>query len=146
MIADAAQKAGNEARLAMSSVASEVNQKAQGLLDQQVGVGAELAHHVAESVRSAADSLEQNAPRLAGMARTAADKVDEISSNLRDKSVNDILRTSSDFTRRQPALVFGLASLAGFFLFRVLKSSPSSPSASYRTPQPSNRAGQFHGA
>lgn len=33
---------------------------------------------------------------------------------------------ASDFTRKQPALVFGLASLAGFLAFRVLKSSPPS--------------------
>jgi hypothetical protein len=42
---------------------------------------------------------------------------------MRGKSVDELMRTASDFTRRQPALVFGLASLAGFVLLRVLKSS-----------------------
>ena len=145
-MAEAARRAGSEAQQAFSSVKSEVNQKAKGFLDQQVAVGADLAHQVADSVRSAAENLDRNAPRLAGMVRSAADKVDEVSSSLREQSLNDILRTSSDFTRRQPALVFGLASLAGFFLFRVLKSSPSSPSGHYRTAQRSdNRSGQFHG-
>jgi len=144
-IAEAARRAGSEAQQAFSSVKSEVNQKAKGFLDQQVAVGADLAHHVADSVRTAAENLDRNSPRLAGMVRSAADKVDEVSSNLREQSLNDILRTSSDFTRRQPALVFGLASLAGFFLFRVLKSSPSSPSGNYRAAQRSNsRSGQFH--
>ena len=40
---------------------------------------------------------------------------------MRDQSVEDFWRSASDFTRKQPAVVFGLASLAGFLLFRVLK-------------------------
>jgi hypothetical protein len=31
---------------------------------------------------------------------------------------------ATDFTRKRSALVFGLASLAGFLAFRVIKSSP----------------------
>jgi hypothetical protein len=49
--------------------------------------------------------------------------VEEFSDDMRGKSVDELMRTASDFTRRQPALVFGLASLAGFVLLRVLKSS-----------------------
>jgi hypothetical protein len=56
------------------------------------------------------------------------------------------MRTASDFTRRQPALVFGLASLAGFMLLRVLKSNP--PGNSRATHFGDERVGgsrQFHG-
>ena len=60
------------------------------------------------------------------------------------------------FTRKQPALMFGLASLAGFLAFRVLKSSPpSDPMNNGFDPMnnrfdPMNnrfegRTGQFHG-
>jgi len=65
--------------------------------------------------------------------RGAAKKVEEFSRDLQGQTVDDLVRTASDFTRRQPAVVFGLASLAGFLLFRVLKSSPPSSSEhSYR--------------
>jgi len=37
--------------------------------------------------------------------------------------VQQLVRTASDYTRKQPALVFGLAALAGFALLRVLKSN-----------------------
>ena len=55
--------------------------------------------------------------------RNAADRAEEFSQDLREQTVDDLIRMASDFTRKQPALVFGLASLAGFLAFRVLKSS-----------------------
>jgi hypothetical protein len=100
------------------------------------------------SARLAADNLDQDAPQLAGLVRSAADRAEEFSQDLRDQSVGDLIRTASDFTRKQPALVFGLASLAGFLAFRVLKSSPPE-SAMEHDPMAERfegRAGQFHGA
>src|SRR6266540_1576453 len=127
-LADVAQQAGGQAKQTASSLASDANQKAKGFLNQQVASGAELAGHVANSARCAADNLDQNAPQLAELVRGAAKRVEEFSRDLRGQTVEDLVRTASDFTRRQPAVVFGLASLAGFLLFRVLKSNPPSSS------------------
>jgi ElaB/YqjD/DUF883 family membrane-anchored ribosome-binding protein len=123
-LADVAQQAGSQAKQTASSLASDANQKAKGFLNQQVASGAELAGHVADSARCAADNLDQNAPQLADLVRGAAKRVEEFSRDLRGQTVEDLVRTASDFTRRQPAVVFGFASLAGFLLFRVLKSNP----------------------
>ena len=123
-LADVAQQAGSQAKQTASSLASDANQKAKGFLNQQVASGAELAGHVANSARCAADNLDQNAPQLAELVRGAAKRVEEFSRDLRGQTVEDLVRTASDFTRRQPAVVFGFASLAGFLLFRVLKSNP----------------------
>jgi ElaB/YqjD/DUF883 family membrane-anchored ribosome-binding protein len=125
-LADVAQQAGSQAKRTASSLASDANQKAKGFLNQQVASGAELAGHVADSARCAADNLDQNAPQLADLVRGAAKKVEEFSRDLQGQTVEDLVRTASDFTRRQPAVVFGLASLAGFLLFRELKSNPPS--------------------
>jgi hypothetical protein len=144
-LADVAQQAGGQARQAATSLASEANQKAKGFLNQKVTVGADFAGHIAESVKCAADNLDQNAPQLAGLVRGAADKVDGFSRDMREQTVEDLVRTASDFTRRQPALVFGLASLAGFFLFRVLKSNPSAPSEAGGYRDSTQRAGVSHG-
>jgi ElaB/YqjD/DUF883 family membrane-anchored ribosome-binding protein len=131
-LADVAQQAGSQAKRTASSLASDANQKAKGFLNQQVASGAELAGHVADSARCAADNLDQNAPQLADLVRGAAKKVEEFSRDLQGQTVEDLVRTASDFTRRQPAVVFGLASLAGFLLFRVLKSdAPSSSEHGY---------------
>ena len=123
-LADVAQQAGSQAKHTASSLASDANQKAKGFLNQQVAAGADLVHHVADSARCAADNLDQSAPQLADLVRGAAKKVEEFSRDLRGQTVEDLVRTASDFTRRQPAVVFGFASLAGFLLFRVLKSNP----------------------
>lgn len=123
-LADVAQQAGSQAKQTASSLASDANQKAKGFLNQQVASGADLAGHVADSARCAADNLDQNAPQLADLVRGAAKRVEEFSRDLRGQTVEDLVRTASDFTRRQPAVVFGFASFAGFLLFRVLKSNP----------------------
>ena len=145
-LADVAQQAGTQAKEAASSLASDANQKAKGFLNQQVASGADLVGHVADSVRSAADNLDHSAPQLAGVVRGAAERVEEFSKDMREQSVEELVRTASDFTRRQPALVFGLASLAGFVLLRVLKSNPPSNS---RDSQPASArfegSRQFHG-
>jgi hypothetical protein len=145
-LADVAQQAGSQAKQAASSLASDANQKAKGFLNQQVASGADLVGHVADSVRSAADNLDHSAPQLAGVVRGAAERVEEFSKDMREQSVEELVRTASDFTRRQPALVFGLASLAGFVLLRVLKSNPPDNS---RDSQPAGArfegSRQFHG-
>jgi ElaB/YqjD/DUF883 family membrane-anchored ribosome-binding protein len=127
-LADVAQQTGSQAKQTASSLASDANQKAKGFLNQQVASGADLAGHVADSARCAADNLDQNAPQLADLVRGAAKRVEEFARDLRGQTVEDLVRTASDFTRRQPAVVFGFASLAGFLLFRVLKSNPPSSS------------------
>jgi ElaB/YqjD/DUF883 family membrane-anchored ribosome-binding protein len=158
-LAEVAQEAGGQAKQAASSLATEANQKAKGLLNQRVAAGADLVNQVAESAKHAADHLDQSAPQLAELVRGAAEKAEEFSQDLRGRSVNELVRTASDFTRRQPALVFGLASLAGFFLFRVIKANPSNGSSQqqpsrYADSRPGLRpeerygegTGQFHGA
>jgi ABC-type transporter Mla subunit MlaD len=152
-VADTAREAGGQAKQAASSLASDATKQAKGFLNMQVGAGADLVDHVVESARAAAESLDHNAPQLAGLVRNAADRAEEFSENLRDQTVDDLIKKASDFTRKQPALVFGLASLAGFLAFRVLKSSVPEPS---REPKRSwehehtserfeGRAGQSHG-
>jgi ElaB/YqjD/DUF883 family membrane-anchored ribosome-binding protein len=120
-LSDAAQAAGRQAKDAASDLAAEANQNVKGLLNDQIAVGAGVADHVAEAIRVAADTLRPDAPRLAGVIRTAAGTIEDFSGAIRGRSVDDLLQTASDFTRRQPAAAFGAAALAGFFLFRVLK-------------------------
>jgi hypothetical protein len=151
-IADVAQQAGTHAKETAASLASDAQQKTKGLLNMQVTAGADLADHVAESAHCAADNLDQNAPQLADLVRGAAERVDQFAQGLRGQTVEDLVRSASDFTRRQPALVFGLASLAGFLAFRVLKSTPPHSSGEARSDDPyrhrqltDERSGKFHG-
>jgi hypothetical protein len=147
-VADAARQAGDQAKQAASSLASDATKQAKGFLNMQVTAGADMVGHVVDSARIAAENLEQEAPQLAGLVRSVADRAEEFSQDLRGRTVENLIRTASDLTRKQPALVFGLASLAGFLAFRVLKSRPpeSAMEHDHMTERFEGRAGQFHGA
>jgi ElaB/YqjD/DUF883 family membrane-anchored ribosome-binding protein len=142
-LSDVAQQAGEQAKQTASSLANEANQKAMGFLNQQVVSGADLVSHVADSAKCAADNLEDKAPQLAELVRDAAGRVEEFSHEVRSKTVDELLRNASEVTRRQPALVFGCASLAGFFLFRLLKAKPDTSS---REPSAPSRLDEYHAA
>jgi ElaB/YqjD/DUF883 family membrane-anchored ribosome-binding protein len=131
-INDVAQAAGERAKETATSLASDANERAKGALNGQIAAGAEWMGYVAEATKAAADSLDRNAPKLSGLVRETAQKVERFSRDVKDQSVEELYQSASDFTRRQPALVFGSAALFGFFLFRLLKTEPRSASAASR--------------
>ena len=133
-----------------SDAAETVTQQTKHLLDGQLGAGADLIAALAGATRRASEDLKQESPQVAELVRTVADRVDGYSDQLRDQSVRDLMRSRwNHFTRKQPALVFGLAALAGFFVWRVVKAAPagssvvSSPSIQ---PYSDNRTKHAHGA
>ena len=70
-----------------------------------------------------ADELEKELPQAASYVHEAADRFERAASALRERSVDDLFRSVSDFARNQPATFFGSAVVAGFALSRFLKSS-----------------------
>lgn len=130
-------QATEAARQAAADTASNVTSQVKDLLDRQVEAGASMIGHVADSAKRVADDLDRDAPQLAGLVRGLADRVAHYADDLRDQTVDELVRSASDFTRRQPALVFGLAALAGFFAFRTLKYTSSSSMISSPSLQPS---------
>jgi ElaB/YqjD/DUF883 family membrane-anchored ribosome-binding protein len=121
---DVARDAGAKARQAAADTASNVTDQVKQALDRQIGTGVNMAGQFASSVRLAADDLAPQSPMLAGAVRGFADRVEDYADGLKDRTVEELVRAASDFTRRQPALVFGLAAVAGFLAFRTVKSAP----------------------
>jgi hypothetical protein len=113
----------DQARQAASDAAASVSGQVKQFLDEQVSGGATMVGHFAGSMKRAADDLDRDAPQLASFVRTFGEQVDGYAENLRGQSVEQLVRSASDFTRRQPALVFGLAALAGFVALRAVKSA-----------------------
>ena len=60
---------------------------------------------------------------IAGLVGALANKVDDFAEDMQDRTVDHLTRSVTDFTRRQPALVFGMAALAGFFVYRAVKNA-----------------------
>ena len=120
---DTARDAGEKAKRAAADAASSMSDHVMGLLNDQLGVGAQSANRFASSMRVAADDLDHENPMLADLVRGFAHNVDHYADRLEDQTVEQLAKSASDLTRRQPALMFGLAALAGFFVFRTFKSA-----------------------
>jgi hypothetical protein len=129
--ADLAGQAAEKVKEAASATAETVTSEIKQLLDRQVEGGAQTLGSIASSARRVADDLDRDSPQVAGVVRAFAGRVDGYARDLHDQSFDQLLKSASDFSRQQPALVFGLAAVAGFFALRVLKSGSSgqSPSA-----------------
>jgi hypothetical protein len=134
---DSAQRVGSE-------TASTITGQVKALLDEKVGDGADVVGYLASSVHTAAEDLDENSPQLASLVRGVADRLDGYATDLRDQSAEQLLRAASNYTRRQPAVVFGLAALVGFFAMRTIKSTP----AQRATPNGGrmSQAGGFYGS
>ena len=142
---DMARDATEQAKNAASATASTVTQNVKDLLDRQIGSGADLAGHFASSVRLAADDLAKESPMVAGFVRSFANTMDGYAEGLQEQSFDQLARTASDFTRREPALVFGLAAVAGFFVFRTMKSSQPTTSPPIQPGQQDLYQRNYHG-
>lgn len=134
---DSAQRVGSE-------VASSITGHVKAMLDEKVGDGADVVGHLANSVHTAAEGLDQNAPQLASLVRGVAHQLDGYAMNLRENSVDQLVSAASNYTRRQPAVVFGLAALVGFFALRTIKSIPERNETA--TKSRLSQAGGFHGS
>jgi hypothetical protein len=69
----------------------------------------------------AADTLDPDAPQLAGFVRGMATSVTELSDTMRGQSPEGLLETASDYVRQNPALVLSAAAICGFALGRLLQ-------------------------
>jgi hypothetical protein len=125
-----ARDAGAKAKEAAADTTFTVTEQVKEMLDKQIGNGANFASQFANSFKVAADDLNQQSPFVAGLVRNFATKIEDYADDLQDQTVDHLARAAADFTRKQPALVFGLAAVAGFFMFRTVKSAQSMPSPS----------------
>ena len=69
--------------------------------------------------------LEKELPHAASYVHEAADRLERAAAELRERSLDDLFASLSQFARNQPATFFGSAVFAGFALSRFLKSSAS---------------------
>jgi ElaB/YqjD/DUF883 family membrane-anchored ribosome-binding protein len=133
MVTKTLQDAGEQTRQAAVSLAAEAGEQAKHLIDEQVGIGAEVADELARSLRLAADNLANTAPLVAGFARLAADRVETFADTVRDQTAEELLATASGYVRGRPMIVFGAAATCGFVLFRLLKAMPQRPITTARS-------------
>lgn len=120
---DAASAATSDAKRYAGSMASDAAAAFTDAVESNKAAGAEAIASVARSAKSAADNFEKQSPQLASVVRNAADGVERISTDIRDRSMGEIIDSISDFAKRQPTAFFGCGILAGVILSRFLASS-----------------------
>jgi hypothetical protein len=111
------------AKTALEAGSVSVKQGARELAEQQKQAGAEQIGGVARAVHGAAREIEQKMPQTASFIHDTATRLEGAAASLRERSVDDLVRSLNGFARTQPAVFFGGAVLAGFALSRFLKSS-----------------------
>jgi hypothetical protein len=116
-------EAVEQTRAAFGDAAETTKDTARGVAEQQKRAGADRIDTLASAVHGAAKEIEPEMPQAAGYIRDAADRLANMSSTLRERSLDDLVGQLGEFARRQPAMFFGGAVLAGVALSRFLKSS-----------------------
>ena len=124
-VADKARDAGEQARRATANVTSTISEPVMDMLNEQLGSGVQSVSRLASSMKLAANDLTQESPVLAGLMGGLADNVASYADRLEGQTVKQLSQSASDFTRRQPAVMMGIAAIAGFFAFRTFKNAGS---------------------
>jgi len=136
--ADTMSDLGDAAKQAADTLVSAATEKLKDIANQQVAAGADLVGHVGKSVRVAGEHLNQQAPYLARFAFSAAQTIEGSADQLRGQSIEGLARSTADFARQRPEIVFGVAAVSGFLLFRLLNAGVSGASG------PASRSGDIY--
>lgn len=111
--------------------AMQAREAATSIAQQQKDYGADQMEGLARAAHGAAEQLEDQLPMAANYVHDAAAKLERASATLRERSIEELLGSVTQFARAQPAVLFGGAIIAGFALSRFLKSSASRSTDDY---------------
>lgn len=121
---NAGESSTREAGASFSPEAKPAREQARTAAEQQKAVSATKAKALADAAQKAADELEPELPLAAAYIRGAAEKLQQASSALEKRSVDELAGALGDAARNRPAAVFGAAAIAGL-AFSLLTKSPA---------------------
>ena len=134
--ADTISDLGSAAKQAADTLVSATTEKLKDAANQDAHPrhAADLVRHVGASVRAAGEHLESDAPQLARLVFNAAETIERSADRLRGQSAEEFARSTAEFARERPEIVFGVAAIGGFLLFRLLNAGISGATGpSYRS-------------
>jgi hypothetical protein len=109
---------------AQGGVMNRVKESAAAQLSSQKERATEGLGSIATAVRQSSEPLRNNKQdMIAEYVEKAADQLEQFSTRLRERDVNDLVKDAQQFARRRPALFVGAAFVAGVAAARFLKSS-----------------------
>jgi ElaB/YqjD/DUF883 family membrane-anchored ribosome-binding protein len=116
-------KSASAAKSAASDFASNAADTFKSAVEDQKKAGAGAIGDVARAAKGAADNFQDRAPELANAVRTVAGRVEGISNDIRDRSINELMNSVTEFAGQKPMAFFGCGILAGLVLSRLLTTS-----------------------
>ena len=114
---------------AARAVDEAVGRKAEEVADRSRQAGADSVARAARAAGAVADSVAADAPAVAEYVRGAAEKIERLAGDLREKKVGELLSSAAEFGRSQPVAMLAGAALVGFALSRVIKAGVAAPAA-----------------
>jgi ABC-type transporter Mla subunit MlaD len=120
---EAASKAVSGARASVAEFAGNAADTFKSSVEDQKTAGAGAIGDLARAAKSAADDFQDRAPEIANTVRSVANRVEGVSNDIRDRSVNELMNSVADFAAQKPMAFFGCGILAGVVLSRLLSTS-----------------------
>ena len=120
---ESASKLMSAAKTSASDLASNAAETFKSAVEEQKTAGAGAIGDVARAAKGAADNFQQRAPELANAVRTVAERVEGVSNDIRDRSVNELMSSVAEFAGQKPMAFFGCGILAGLVVSRLLSTS-----------------------
>jgi hypothetical protein len=112
-----------DVKAAIGEMAEPLKERAEQVAEDQKLAGTGHMRTLATAVHGAGRELEDGMPKIAKAVHGVAQQIEQTADGLRNRSMDDLFEDFDRYARRQPALVFGGALMAGFVLTRFLKSS-----------------------
>jgi len=112
-----------EVKATIGEIAEPLKDKAEQLAQDQKQAGTGHMRTLATAVHGAARELEAGMPKIANSVHDVAQRIEQTADDLSNRNVEELFEGFDNYARKQPAIVFGGALMAGFVLSRFLKSS-----------------------
>jgi hypothetical protein len=111
------------AKETVQEIAEPMKEKALEVAKDQKDMGADQLKLLARAMEGASEAVIDEVPQFASYIKKLSGRLEKTSDTIRDSELEDLGVTMSEFAKRNPALVFGGALLAGLTFTRFLKVS-----------------------
>ena len=122
-VTETAGQEADEIKAAAKEVLADATDRVGSAVRQQKTAGADYIETVARAIERAAGEFEPDVPQAAKYIRQAGSQLSDLATAVRQRDARELVAEVEGFARRQPALFFGGAMLAGFAAIRFLKSA-----------------------
>lgn len=121
---DKASDLASQAKEQAKQVASQAEEQAKSTVESRKGEAARELNHVAEAFRQTGEHMrEQDQQMVARYSDRVADQIDQLSSYIDERSLDQLMTDAERFARQRPELFIGGAFTLGLLAARFLKSS-----------------------